>query len=72
LMLNDMMGRSQMLVFVHAGMVTMGILVLAHLFQLFRNQVMPGRWCYTVFLVGLVWLLNYALASYPASVVRVP
>ncbi len=64
LMLNDLMGRSQMLGFVHAGLVFMGIAVLARLFQRTRNQVPPGRWCYTVFLVGFVWLLNYALASY--------
>ncbi len=64
LMLNDLMGRSQMLGFVHTGLVFMGIVVLARLFQRTRNEVPPGRWCYAVFLVGFVWLLNYALASY--------
>jgi len=72
LMLKDLLGRSQMLVFVHTGLVVMGIVVLARLFLRFRNQVPPGRWCYAVFLVGVAWLLNYALASYPVSVVRVP
>ena len=71
LMLNDLIGRSQMLVVVHTGLVVMGIVVLARLFQRSRNQVPPGRWCYAVFLVGLVWLLNYALASFPVSVARV-
>ena len=70
--LNDLIGRSQMLVVVHTGLVVMGIVVLARLFQRSRNEVPPGRWCYAVFSVGLVWLLNYALASYPASVVQVP
>ena len=70
-MSNDLIGRSQMLAAVQTGLVVMGIVVLARLFERFRNEVPPGRWCYTVFLVGLVWLLNYALASYPVSVVLV-
>ena len=72
LMLKDGIGRSQLLVFVHTGLVVTGIVVLARSFLRFRNQVPPGRWCYAVFLVGLAWLLNYAVASYPVSVVRVP
>jgi hypothetical protein len=72
LMLNDLIGRSQMLVVVHAGFVFVGIVVLARLFQRSRNQVPPGRWCYDVFLVGFVWLLDFALASYPVSAARVP
>lgn len=72
LMLNDLIERSQMLVVVQTGLVVMGIVLLARLFQRSRNQVPPGRWCYAVFLVGLVWLLNYALASYPVSVAKFP
>jgi|GEM_PF-1252728 len=70
LMLKDLMGRSQMSVFVQIGLVVMGIVVLARLFQRFRNQVPPGRWCYAVFLVGFVWLLNFALSSYPGGAPR--
>jgi len=70
LMLNDLMGRSRMLVFLQAGLVVLGIVVLARLFERSRNQVPPGRWCYAVFLIGFVWLLNYALASYPDGALR--
>lgn len=71
-MLNDLIGRSQMMVVVPIGLLVMGSVVLARLFQRSRNQVPPGRWCYTVFLVGFVWLLNYALASYSVTMVQVP
>ena len=67
LMLNDGIGRSQMSVFVPASLIVMGMVVLARLFQRFCDQVPPGVWCYVVFLVGFVWLLSYALASFPVG-----
>ena len=70
LMLKDLVGRSQMSVFVQTGLVILGIVVLTRLFQRFRNQVPPGRWCYAVFLVGFVWLLSYALSSDPRGTPR--
>jgi len=60
LMIYDLIGSSKILVVIHSGLVIIGIVVLACLFQRYRNQVAPGRWCYAVFLVGFVWLLNYA------------
>ncbi len=72
LILKDLIGKSELLAVVQFGLVVVGSVVLIRLLQRSLNQVPPGRWCYAVFLVGFVWLLNYALASYPASVARVP
>lgn len=64
LMFYHLIGSSKMMAVVHLGLVITGIVVLARLFQRSRNQVTPGRWCYAVFLVGFVWLLNCAIANY--------
>ena len=47
------------------GLAIVGVVVLVFLFRRHRKHVPPGRWCYSIFLLGFTLLLNYSLATFP-------
>lgn len=49
---------------IQLGLSLIGALVLAFLFHRHQSQAPPGRWCYAVFFLGFVLLLNFSFATY--------